>query len=290
MNCDQIQANLSAYHDGELDQDSRQAISLHLAGCQDCASLLAEFESYTNLFQQIPKPEAPLATWQALSAEFERQQVTLAPATSDDSESRRRSWHAIGRLALAASLLVVVGFGIWLSRPSANHAHHGDEFAMTMDHYFKTLSVNPDQAEQFLLSKYDGKTVAPTDAIKLVGFQPAVASGLPSEYTLASTSVITMPCCTCVKSVCKRQDGSTLVLFEHDDDDTQWFGKRPARMATCGDQECCLVDLNESIAATWKRGSRWMTAVGARDSDEVGKLVDWLEETVRPEPNSSENI
>ena len=161
---------------------------------------------------------------------------------------------------------------------------------MTMDHYFRTLAVDPVQAEQFLLNHYDGKTVAPGDAIQLVGFQPAVASGLPAEYTLASTSVIKMPCCTCVKAMCKRQDGSTLVLFEHDDDGTQWLGGRPSRMATCGDQECCLVDLDESIAATWKRGSRWMTAVGAKDSAEVGKLVNWLEQSVPSEPVTQESI
>ena len=86
-----------------------------------------------------------------------------------------------------------------------------------------------------------------------------------------------MPCCTCVKAVCKRQDGSTLVLFEHDDEKTEWFGQRTTNMAMCGDTECCLVDLDSSIAATWKRGSRSMTAVGVRDKAEVTKLASWLD-------------
>jgi hypothetical protein len=150
---------------------------------------------------------------------------------------------------------------------------------MTMDHYLTTLATDPDQAEQFLLDKYNGQTIDPGDAVRLVGYRPAVASGLPEEYTLASMSVMKMPCCTCVKAVCRRRDGSTLVLFEHDDEEAELLGDRPSSMSTCGDTECCLVDLDSSFAATWKRGSRWVTAVGVRDTAEVGDLVNWLEKS-----------
>ena len=37
-----------------------------------------------------------------------------------------------------------------------------------------------------------------------------------------------------------------------------------------------------SIAATWKRGSRSLTAVGVRDVDEVNTLVSWLDTKVGP--------
>ena len=114
-------------------------------------------------------------------------------------------------------------------------------------------------------------------AVQLVGYRPAVSEGLPEGYTLASTSVLTMPCCRCVKSVCKRQDESTLVLFEHDDEKAEWFGQRPSSIATCGGKECCLVELDSSLAATWKRGSRSVTAVGIRDKAEVDLLVNWLD-------------
>jgi hypothetical protein len=81
-------------------------------------------------------------------------------------------------------------------------------------------------------------------------------------------------------------DGTTLVLFEHDDDAMQWFGSRPTRMATCGDHECCLVDLSENIAATWKHGSRWLTAIGLRDPAEAGRLAGWLAEKVAADKNT----
>jgi hypothetical protein len=170
----------------------------------------------------------------------------------------------------------------------AMHSHEGEEgmsadhmveFAGVMDDYLQKLPNDPDAAEQMLLTKYDGEKVDADGAVKLVGYRPIVSSGLPEGYSLASTSVLKMPCCTCVKAVCKRNDGSTLVLFEHDDEETAWFGDRRQSMATCGDKDCCLVDLDSSIAATWKQGTRSVTAVGVRDQEEVAKLVTWLDKS-----------
>lgn len=66
-------------------------------------------------------------------------------------------------------------------------------------------------------------------------------------------------------------------LSAYYDDEAAWFGDRPSSMATCGEKECCLIDLDHSIAATWKQGSRNVTAVGMRDQAEVATLVQWLE-------------
>ncbi len=285
MNCSEIQEQLSAFHDDELTNDMREAVAAHVANCEACASQFAEFESYTHLFNQLPQPDVPPAIWAGIARELERDTVEPSVESSPNAALRakpgqrtnRRSWLTIGRLAVAASVMLVLGLGFWMARNSNHSESHHDEFAMTMDRYLKTLASDPDQAERFLLNKYDGQIVDPQDAVRLVGYRPAVASGLPDDYMLASTSIVKMPCCTCVKAVCKRRDGSTLVLFEHDDEAAEWFGGRPSSTATCGEHECCLVDLDASIAATWKRGPRWVTAVGVRDTAEVGELVTWLE-------------
>ncbi len=276
MNCSEIQERLSAYHDGELTSEMREVVAAHVVDCEQCASQLAEFESYTDTFQKLPQPEVPATVWVGVSKQIEHE---LTVERSRSAESNSGFWGTTRRLALAASVLLMIGAGLWMTYHSGHSGSHHAEFGKTMDHYLKTLARDPDQAEQFLLDKYDGKMVDPEDAIQLVGYRPAVASGLPEEYTLASTSVMKMPCCTCVKAVCKRKDGSTLVLFEHDDAEAELLGDRPSSMATCGDTECCLVDLDSSIAATWKRGSRWVTAVGVRDANEIGELVAWLEES-----------
>ena len=294
MKCSDVQDRLSAYYDRELSAESQAKMTRHLAGCESCAAEFAEFKDVTRAVSRMREPKVPSSVWDGLSAE-------LANAELDDSSKQqpasaqqapRHKWKSSRALALAASVLLMLGFGYWMNRGmdhphSDNHAmtddhDHSAEFVATMDHYLRQLPDDPNAAEQFLLNKYDGQSVNADTAVQLVGYRPAVSEGLPDGYSLASTSVLKMPCCTCVKAVCKRQDGSTLVLFEHDDEKTEWFGQRESNMAMCGDKECCLVDLDSSIAATWKRGSRSLTAVGVRDVEEVNTLVSWLDTKVGP--------
>ncbi len=297
MNCNETQDLLSAFYDDELSVDVRAAVAEHLQGCQSCARALTEYEQLSGAFSGAAAPPVPPNVWGQIVRELDADNATesvsqvkpslaVAPAVElassgnvDRSPNRRWSRATYQRLAIAASMLLVLGLSVWISRhDSMSEMDHGhsEEFVATMDHYLRALPDNPDEAEQFLLDKYDGKVVAPEEAVHLVGYRPAVADGLPQGYSLASTSVLKMPCCTCVKAVCKRQDGSTLVLFEHDDEEVDWFGDRASSMAICGDKECCLVDLDSSIAATWRQGSRSVTAVGVRDQEEVTALVDWF--------------
>lgn len=274
MNCSEVQELLSAYYDEELVDERRNQVAAHVATCDVCARTLAEFKSYSDGFAGLTQPEVPAAIWDGIARQM------VEPARDIGSQGGKSLWRNPTVLSLAASVLLLLGVGFWVGGHSDHSDRHHAEFVATMDEYLSTLATNPKQAEEFLLNKYNGQTVQPDDAVKLVGYRPAVASGLPDQYTLASTSVMTMPCCTCVKAVCKRQDGSTLVLFEHDDEETEWFGERPSSMAMCGDKECCLVDLDANIAATWQQGSRWLTAVGVRDQAEVSELVTWLESKV----------
>ncbi|MEQ8212198.1 MAG: zf-HC2 domain-containing protein [Lacipirellulaceae bacterium] len=286
MKCTDIQDQLSAFYDGELSDESHARMAQHLAECESCAAEFAGFTDVARAVSQMPQPKVPPAIWKGLA-------VKLAAGESNESakpqpvscQDHNRHWWTLSRqLALAASVLLMLGFGYWMSR-GTDHPHsgdqaHGAEFVATMDHYLRQLPADPDAAEQFLLNKYDGQRVNADDAVHLVGYRPAVSKGLPDGYLLASTSVLKMPCCTCVKAVCKRQDGSTLVLFEHDDEKAEWFGDRQTNMAMCGDKECCLVELDSNIAATWKRGSRSLTAVGIQDVEEVNTLVSWLDAKV----------
>lgn len=288
MKCTDVQDRLSAYYDGELSDESQAAMTRHLAGCKSCAEEFAGFKDVTRAVSRMPQPKVPPSVWEGLAAQLNDGELNESdkPQPASASNQERHWWASSRQLALAASVLLMLGLGYWMSR-GMDHPHSGDhehsaEFVATMDHYLRQLPADPDGAEQYLLNKYNGRSVHADTAVQLVGYRPAVSDGLPEGYSLASTSVLKMPCCTCVKAVCKRQDGSTLVLFEHDDEKTEWFGERQSNMAMCGDKECCLVDLDSSVAATWKRGSRSLTAVGVRDVDEVNTLVNWLDTKVEP--------
>ena len=285
MRCPDVKDQLSAYFDGELSAESQAKMKQHLAQCEACAAEYSEFKDVSRAVSRMPLLQPPPGIWNGLASELEATESSgLVPSKPEARQSSdRRRWASPRQLALAASVLLMLGLGYWVSRDMghSNSEHeHSAEFVATMDQYLRKLPADPEGAERFLLNKYDGQTVSAETALRLVGYRPAVSGGLPEGYSLASTSVLRMPCCTCVKAVCKRQDGSTLVLFEHDDEKTEWFGERKSNMAMCGDKECCLVDLDSSIAATWKRGSRSLTAVGVRDVEEVNILVTWLDAKV----------
>ncbi len=308
--CKTVQPYLSAYHDGELAAGQAATVAKHVESCESCEAELRAFESLGSAFAQTPFPAKPSDLWQRI----ERELPTAAePVTLSKRFSVwvRESPYGAGLVSMAASVLVLLGAGLWYSggnnhdmagggamamHGSDGHSQDGEmsaehmasggtphdhmkQFAGVMDDYLQKLPSDPDGAEQMLLTKYDGEEVDAEGAVKLVGYRPIVSGGLPEGYSLASTSVLKMPCCTCVKAVCKRSDGSTLVLFEHDDEEAAWFGDRPSSMAMCGDKDCCLVDLDSSIAATWKQGSRSVTAVGVRDQEEVATLVNWLDKS-----------
>ncbi|QDT13412.1 anti-sigma factor family protein [Planctomycetes bacterium K23_9] len=297
--CNTVRSHLSAYHDGELSAELAATVAKHIESCESCAAELSAFESIGSAFAQTQMPAKPSDLWQRIERELPMtaEAVTLSKRFG---VWVRESPYGAGLVSMAASVLVLLGAGLWYGgnngdmagggamamHGSDGHSHDGEmsaehmaEFAGVMDEYLQKLPSDPDAAERMLLAKYNGEKVDSDGAVKLVGYRPIISGELPEGYSLASTSVLKMPCCTCVKAVCKRSDGSTLVLFEHDDDEAAWFGDRPSSMAMCGDKDCCLVDLDSSIAATWKQGSRSVTAVGVRDQNEVATLVNWLDKS-----------
>ncbi|WP_145346597.1 anti-sigma factor family protein [Rosistilla ulvae] len=295
--CETVQQQLSAYHDGELLAGQQALVARHVEGCAACAESLSSYAAIGATFAGVPVARKPDDLWDRIESDLPggRDSATLP---SRVAQWFSQSPYRAGVVSMAAAVLLTLGLSLWLvdrasvvvkerhiggaiaahshSHDGVGHHEHDAEFSKVMEDYVQILSVDPDAADHMLLTKYRGQQVDADGAMKLVGYRPVVSKGLPEGYSLASTSVLKMPCCTCVKAVCKRNDGSTLVLFEHDDEETAWFGGRRQSMAMCGDKNCCLVDLDSSIAATWKQGSRSVTAVGVRDQDEVAKLVTWL--------------
>lgn len=260
MKCSQVQEMLSAYHDGELDDDAQSQVSDHLAECSRCASELNGFQSLSRVTETLRTP-APPEMWGRLEDRMDRRRRIFLSHPS-----------VAKGFALAAMVLLALGV-FWFANPPGRtpDAH---EFASEFETYLDEFDRDPDAAQQMLLTKYENQPVSPDKVGAHVGYRPAVADGLPGGYELVSTHVLKMPCCTCVQSVCRRPDGSTLAVFEHDDDEAaDWFQNRPGITAPCGDKQCCLVEMDERLATTWKRGSRHMTLVGVRDVSEVATLV-----------------
>lgn len=263
MNCSENQELLSAYYDNELAANMRSRMSDHLDGCSECPRELARFEKLSMMAIAPSVPAPPEHLWSQIEQQLDWRPHDEQPVTESVDPSRRWSSLAPRLFALAATIFVALGIG-WFTYPSWFVHGEQDPFTVEFGNYLEEFRRDPDAAQQILLAKYESRVVSPNQAIEWVGYRPAVADGLPDGYTLESTHVMKMPCCTCVQSVCERSDGSTLAIFEHDDD-------------RCNNEPCCLVELDDPIAASWKRGERHITLIGVRDVAEVSQIVAWLD-------------
>jgi hypothetical protein len=135
---------------------------------------------------------------------------------------------------------------------------------------------DPNDAHLVLVNKYAGKPVKLDEAHLQLGYQPTLAEGLPNGYTIQTSFVMEMPCCRCIKTVCKRDDGGTVAIFEHDDEQPIWFGGRPSIQTACGGKACVLTRMHSNVAVSWQQGSRHLTVVGAQDIEEAAALIEHL--------------
>jgi anti-sigma factor RsiW len=55
--CIQVVELLSAYLDGELDEDLRRRVDEHLAGCEGCTAALGQFETVKRLAGRLTAAE-----------------------------------------------------------------------------------------------------------------------------------------------------------------------------------------------------------------------------------------
>src|SRR5687768_3392976 len=59
MNCSDIRPLLSDYHDGEITPEQQRQVERHLAGCADCARVLAEYRAISSDFRAMAVPAVP---------------------------------------------------------------------------------------------------------------------------------------------------------------------------------------------------------------------------------------
>lgn len=274
MNCDQVQELLSAFFDCELASNARESVAEHLRRCPSCSGMLDGFRELSALAKQATDPPPPVDGWVRLERSL------TEPSTDVMALSRRPAnavWRtsSIRRLAIATAATLVIGVG-WYGY-AAWHQHRAQhEMTAVFGEYLQTFQRDPQAAQEILLANYRGEAVDADQAIHAVGYRPLVANGLPPGYTVVSTHVMKMPCCTCVHGLCRRSDGTTFAIFEHDDEETGWFADRPTRDVDCRDTRCCVVNLGSHLAATWAHEGRHITVVGVRDAKELERLVTWF--------------
>jgi len=276
MECGKIQKLLSAYHDDEISGEQQALVAQHTQACPRCRGELATFEQMSHAAKRLDDPEPPERIWAAIEGALDADRPAGNVAPSLERTRRNPRWRPVALLVAAASILIAIT-AIWMAtiRWHGPGDHH--ELTANFDQYLDSFSVDPVAAQNLLLTKYDHRPVNVTEAAEQLGYQPAVAQGLPSGYSVKSMFVLDMPCCKCLKTVCRRDDGKLLAIFEHADEQPIWFGDRPRIDTQCNGRECSVIGVDRGLVASWKSGTRQLTVVGARDLEEITELVEHLQ-------------
>ena len=120
-----IEAQLCAYIDGELDEAARIEIERHLASNSQHKSLIAELRRHSGLLQDLPRAKAPLELNEALCGQLERSAL-LNPSNEEASETSLSINRWPQMMAVAAVLLLAIGLGIvvyYVLPPSGGNSH-----------------------------------------------------------------------------------------------------------------------------------------------------------------------
>jgi anti-sigma factor RsiW len=272
MECVKIQELLSAYHDDELSIEARSSVARHAQTCPRCRSELEVVGKMSRMVRGLDELEPPGGIWAGIEAALDAQQTDRAvvPCARQPSHGARR-WR-MGLLTTAALVLLATGV-IWTATTMWPVPGHLGELAADFDQYLESFSDSPLAAQNILLAKYESRAVNVTEAAEQLGYQPAVAAGLPPGYSLESMHVFDMPCCKCLKTLCRRDDGKLLAIFEHTEEQPIWFGARPRIDTQCSGCQCSVIGVDQGLVASWKSNTRQLTVVGARDLDEITDLV-----------------
>ena len=274
MNCELIQDQFSAFVDYEISVEERLHIEQHLIGCESCREQVTQFLAIGNLMRQSEPLADTEAIWERVAAQMNAQSISVVRHNAISP----RFIYAI--LATAASVSLI-WFAISASRNdgSSDHAtshseHQHSSLAVDFQDVFRSAQKEPKAAIAKLVAKYQGQELNDAATTAYLGYEPALFKSLPVGFTRTATQVLNMPCCKCSASICERRDGTSLVVFEHKEEQPFWFGDAASHETQCAGESCKIVESAGQLAVSWKAQDRQLTMIGANDLSEVTAWVE----------------
>jgi Putative zinc-finger len=272
MNCKEVADKLSQFMDGELDSGLNARVSLHIESCDACKRDLESFRRIGEWMREVEAPVDTEGSWGRIEAAI--------PTKRRLSERRSMKW-LVPALALAASVGFVLARVIWYPTNGTNtqdeHAtHEHGSLAVDFRNVIEFAQLEPQKAISNLVEKYDGKQLDTESATKTIGYRPALFNHVPDGFQRVSTHVLNMPCCKCSATVCQRPNGTSLIVFEHKDEQPVWFGELPSIETQCSGTQCRIIESAGQLAVSWRQKDRQFTMVGAADVAEVSQWVETL--------------
>jgi hypothetical protein len=270
MNCVFVAEHFSAYIDQELDAAACHQLEEHFVQCDTCRGLMSEYRSMGTLMRCSERVVDTEVAWEQVSIKLETSAVRVA--STESHGKARTKFYGASILAAAAAVLLLVS--IWHDKQGSDKADHRHA-AMAVDfaEVFRSARTKPQLALAKLSSKYKGRELDSEEATKYLGYQPALFKRVPEGFTRVSTHVLNMPCCKCSATICERSDGSSLIVFEHKDEQPVWFGNSPSIETHCAGMPCKIIESAGQLAASWRNQDRQFTIVSANDLAEVNHWV-----------------
>jgi anti-sigma factor RsiW len=185
---------LSDFLDGELSDDERYAVESHLAGCAQCAAVLADLKRVVARAQAAGRPGVNIARppqtdlWPGIAARIEDRSASKIVAF----EPRRRVSFTLPQLAAAAAILIAISGG--LAWQTAERLAGGSDEASRPSH--ADASSAP--------------TVEPERAVPADDVQVATVSFADQQYDAAVADLE-----KAVKQGRGRLDENTIAIVEH---------------------------------------------------------------------------
>ncbi len=265
MHCNEAQPLLSPFYDGELSPEQAHSVAAHVETCPSCAGRLQSLQRLSTLVTDSQPPAAP----PTLLPSIER---SLDAASRPTANRRIRGRH-LAALAGASAALVIVTVLTWqiLWRPHS-HGQMVDDFGTFLEEFER----RPNESVNVLAVKYEGVPASEDEAKAALKRSTVGRATILGDHTLFKRYVLNMPCCRCVQTAYQRDGQVSLIMFEHDEPQLDWFGHRPAVQANCGDKSCCLIQLGDRLAGSWPLEKGHVTVVGMRDVAELKALVQSL--------------
>ncbi len=272
--CTSIRGKLSAFYDGELDPRDRREVELHVESCPECRSMLKDFQRLSKLASEMRVDEPPEHIWthleKSLAARGLSPEGTRSPAVVPERQSRmavfrfRRLPPQV--LAAAAAVLVVAAFLVGYSLLSPD-----DHTLIRREITWLAENLNSDSVVSYLPQKYAGQTIDPNRFEQQYGYRPVAFRGLPQGYTVEQAHVMEMPCCRCIQTVCRKPDGSRVVILEHDDAVHGWMEN--SKTMNCNGVQCRCAELDGKMIASLDQGGRAVTVIGDLKKEDLDQLV-----------------
>ena len=283
MDCADVQKLLSPFVDGELPGDVAAQVGRHVADCQVCTEEADFIRDLAEAVREWPEPVPPADLWERIEPHASASKPQK-PAGSDSTGVQRLP--AKARLPwvmmrLVAATVLVASF-VWMGRLREDDAGASGKGRLmpdasavrVLERYATLLPHAPEAAEAVLLTSFGGRRL-PVRARKAFARSVAERNDLREDYTLASVSVVEMPCCRCLHVLCRRSDGSGVAVIERVKEGTtgDWS---PAGRCPC-DPCCCLSSLDELFCIRGRSDAREVLVLGARNRHEADRLVAWFD-------------